>query len=182
MNPAMNGHGGTVTPGGSRTGGNAPTGRPTPRTAIRTGSQTRAQLSSRSSVPRPHVRRWENQATRLKWQSPPPIAPQSSAGSTSMVPIARQDKRAADVMESGEPTKRSNRPPPQPKEAIVRKWREWILLQQLLKDLRAAGAADLLADHVARGHFVNRHSDFHQHPKCREVPRQATGCWPNLVS
>ena len=45
--------------------------------------------------------------------SPPPIAPQSSAGSTSTVPIARQDKRAADVMESGEPTKRSNRPPPQ---------------------------------------------------------------------
>ena len=50
MNPAMNGHGGTMTPGGSRTGGNAPTGRPTPRTAMRTGSQARAQLSSRSSV------------------------------------------------------------------------------------------------------------------------------------
>ena len=46
---------------------------------------------------------------------------------------------------------------------------------QLLKDLRAAGAADLLADHVARGHFVNKHTDFHQHPKCREVPR--AGNW-----
>ena len=30
----------------------------------------------------------------------PEKAPESSAGSTSMVPIARQDKRAADVMES----------------------------------------------------------------------------------
>ena len=95
-----------------------------------------------------------------------PQAPESSAGSTSMLPVARQDKRAADVMESGEPTKRSNRP--QPKDAIVRKWREWILLQQLLKDLRAAGAAELLADHVARGHYVN-------HPKCRDVPSGELG-------
>ena len=60
------------------------------------------QPEQRAEAPR---QRWENQATRLKWQAPP-IAPQSSAGSTSTVPIARQDKRAADVMESGEPTKR----------------------------------------------------------------------------
>ena len=49
------------------------------------------------------------------------------------------------------------------------------LLQQLLQDLRKAGAADLLADHVARGNYVKKHGDFHQHPKCRDVPR--AGNW-----
>ena len=78
-------------------------------------------------------------------------------------------------MAAREPSPRASRPPPQPKIAIVRKWREWILLQQLLQDLRKAGADDLLADHVARGNFVKKHGDFHQHPKCRDVPR--AGNW-----
>ena len=47
-------------------------------------------------------------------------------------------------------------------DTIVRKW-------------RAAGAAELLSDHVARGHFVSKHDDFHQNPKCEEVPR--AGNW-----
>ena len=79
------------------------------------------------------------------------------------------------MMEPGEPSARTSRPPPQPKNVIVQKWREWILLQQLLKDLRTAGAADLLADHVARGNYGKKHGDFHQHPKCRDVPR--AGNW-----
>ena len=79
------------------------------------------------------------------------------------------------MMTPGEPSPRASRPPPQPKIAIVRKWREWILLLQLLQDLRKAGADDLLSDHVARGNFVKKHGDFHQHPKCRDVPR--VGNW-----
>ena len=118
-------------------------------------------LGSRQPVGERNRNGFSARGDEIEVASRPPIAPLSSAGSTSTVRVARQDK---DVMVSGEPTKRSNRP----KEAIVRKWREWILLQQRRKDLRAAGAADLLADHVARGHFVSRHSDFHQRPKCRE--------------
>ena len=77
------------------------------------------------------------------------------------------------MMAPGEPSPRTSRPPPQPKIVIVQKWREWILLQQLLQDLRKAGADDLLADHVTRGNYVKKHGDFH--PKCRDVPR--AGNW-----
>ena len=101
-------------------------------------------------------------------QGPEDLAPKSSAGSTEEVPTA---KRAADMMAPGEPSPRTSRPPPQPKLVIVQKWREWILLQQLLRDLRKAGADDLLADHVARGNYVKKHGDFHQHPK-------VSGCAP----
>ena len=105
-------------------------------------------------------------------KGPEDSAPNHSDGSTAEVPTA---KRVAAMMTPGEPSPRASRPPPQPKIAIVRKWREWILLQQLLQDLRKAGADDLLADHVARGNFVKKHGDFHQHPKCRDVPR--AGNW-----
>ena len=105
-------------------------------------------------------------------KGPEDSAPNHSDGSTAEVPTA---KRVAAMMTPGEPSPRASRPPPQPKIAVVRKWREWILLQQLLQDLRKAGADDLLADHVARGNFVKKHGDFHQHPKCRDVPR--AGNW-----
>ena len=104
-------------------------------------------------------------------KGPEDLALKSSAGSTEEVPTA---KRAADMMAPGEPSPRTSRPPPQPK-LVVQKWREWILLQQLLRDLRKAGADDLLADHVARGNYVKKHGDFHQRPKCRDVPR--AGNW-----
>ena len=106
-----------------------------------TAADEQQAASSHDEVGRPG--RGQDQA------NPPAIAPQSSAGSTP-IPTVRQDKRAADMMEFGEPTKRSNRLPLQPKDVIVQKWREGILLQQQLKDLRAAGAAELLSDHVAR--------------------------------
>ena len=62
----------------------------------------------------------------------------SSAGSTEMVPKARQDKRAAETATPGEPSKR-HRPPPQPIATITKKWREWLRLQELLTSLREAG-------------------------------------------
>ena len=48
-------------------------------------------------------------------------------------------------------------------------------MQELLTQLRDAGAPELLSEHVAHGHYNDKRGDFHQHPSCKAIPR--AGNW-----
>ena len=151
---------------GVEAGGKIPTGKRTQVRATRLGGRKSTQLRDRGSDSRggkktdpraDQPRPTEQRSAKLSWVDP--SGPHCQTGQEGG---RRDGARGAD--QEVEPA------PPQPKDTIVRKWREWILLQQLLKDLRAAGAAELLSHHVARGHFVSKHDDFHQNPKCQACP------------